>query len=159
MHVPQWLALVIAAAVVLYGIYRIHLATGGPSDEERGKERRGLYAVPRWHHGLVGAILVLAGGALIASALGWNPIAGTRRATAPAPVGPGGRPPTARSNAVFIDGALVVDPRVGIKPTGSPPEPAPAAPPAGAGASAGPAATPPAPPPPPPAAVSPHGTP
>jgi hypothetical protein len=75
MRVPQWLALVIAGAVILYGAYRLYLAVGGPDDEERSKHRRGLYATPRWHHGLVGVLLVLAGGALIATALGWNPLA------------------------------------------------------------------------------------
>lgn len=84
MHVPQWLALVIAGAVILFGFYRLYLALGGPSDDERAARRSSLYRTPRWHHGLVGTLLVLVGGALIATAFGWNPV-GTQ-AQQPAPV-------------------------------------------------------------------------
>ena len=71
--VPQWLALLVAAAVILFGIYRLWLAFGGPSDEERAAERRGLLAMPRRQHGAIGIIFLLVAGALIATAFGWNP--------------------------------------------------------------------------------------
>ncbi len=71
--VPQWLALIVAAAVILFGIYRLWLAFGGPSDEERAEQRRGLMAMPRRQHGAIGIIFLLVAGALIATAFGWNP--------------------------------------------------------------------------------------
>jgi hypothetical protein len=71
--VPQWLALVIAGAVILFGIYRLWLAFGGPSDEERAQARRGLMAMPRRHHGMIGVIFLIIAGALVATAFGWNP--------------------------------------------------------------------------------------
>lgn len=74
MRVPQWLALVIAGLVILFGVYRLYLAIGGPSDEQRAERRSGMDRTPRWHHGLVGALLVLAGAALVATAFGWNPV-------------------------------------------------------------------------------------
>lgn len=71
--VPQWLALLVAAAVILFGIYRLWLAFGGPSDEERAEQRRGLLAMPRRQHGAIGIIFLLVAGALIGTAFGWNP--------------------------------------------------------------------------------------
>ncbi len=75
MHVPQWLALVIAGAVILFGGFRLYLAFGGPPDEERANARRGMYAMPRWQHGLVGVLFLVVAGALVATAYGWNPVA------------------------------------------------------------------------------------
>lgn len=120
MHVPQWLALTIAAAVILFGIFRIHLATGGMPDEERAKRRRGMYAMPRWQHGLIGALFILVGGALIATALGWNPLAPPTPEKVSPNRGPGG--------------AIMLDPlgdaaRMQIKPKNSA-SPAPTTPPA-----------------------------
>ncbi len=80
--VPQWLALLVAGAVILFGIYRLWLAFGGPSDEARAEERRGLMGVPRRHHGAIGIIFMLVGGALIATSFGWNPF----RTDEPGPV-------------------------------------------------------------------------
>ena len=95
MHVPQWLALLIAGAVILFGIFRVYLAVAGPTDEERAKHRRGMYAVPRWHHGLVGVLFLLVACALIATAFGWNPLGKTLRAPAKSPGG----------------GAIVIEPK------------------------------------------------
>ena len=75
MHVPQWLALLIAGAVILFGCFRIYLAVAGPSDDARAKARRGMYAMPRWQHGLVGVLFLLVAGALVATAFGWSPFA------------------------------------------------------------------------------------
>ncbi|KAB2910623.1 MAG: hypothetical protein F9K40_02200 [Kofleriaceae bacterium] len=87
--VPQWLALLIAGAVMLFGIYRLWLAFGGPSDEERAEHRRGLYAMPRRQHGLIGVIFVLVSGALVATAFGWNPFRADETPTAPTGTGTG----------------------------------------------------------------------
>ena len=84
--VPQWLALIVAAAVILFGIYRLWLAFGGPSDEERAEQRRGLLAMPRRQHGAIGLIFLLVAGALIATAFGWNPF----QKEQPAPTTPAG---------------------------------------------------------------------
>lgn len=83
--IPQWLALLVAAAVILFAIYRLWLAFGGPSDEERAAARRGLLAMPRRQHGAIGVIFLLIAGALVATAFGWNPFQKDEAAaTAPA---------------------------------------------------------------------------
>lgn len=97
MHVPQWLALLIAAAVILFGFFRLYLAFGGPSDEERANARRGLYAMPRWQHGLVGTLFLFVAGALIATAYGWNPVSPKVAPAAPKAPAPGG------SNSITIE--------------------------------------------------------
>jgi len=97
MHVPQWLALLIAGAVILFGFFRLYLAFAGPSDEERAQARRGLYAMPRWQHGLVGTLFLFVAGALIATAYGWNPVAQKVQPTAPAHGSSGG------SNSITIE--------------------------------------------------------
>lgn len=136
MHVPQWLALTIAAAVILFGIFRIYLATGGLPDEERAKRRRGMYAMSRRQHGLIGVLFIIVGSALIATALGWNPMQPAQQGKAPAePARRGG-------------GAIVLDPltegaRLQIQPKNrAPTQPAPAAPPTQPPAPAAPPATP-----------------
>ena len=81
--VPQWLALLVAGAVILFAIYRLWLAFGGPSDEERAQERRGLLAMPRRQHGAIGIIFLLVAGALVATAFGWNPFRKAPQQAAP----------------------------------------------------------------------------
>jgi hypothetical protein len=95
--VPQWLALLVAAAVILFGIYRLWLAFGGPSDEERAEARRGLLAMPRRQHGAIGIIFLLVAGALIATAFGWNPF----QKKAPQPTAPVEKPP-AKGSAIPV---------------------------------------------------------
>ncbi len=73
MRIPVWLSLLIACAVILFAGYRLWLAFGGPSDEERQKHRRGMLAMPRRQHGAIGFIFLLVAGALVATSLGWNP--------------------------------------------------------------------------------------
>jgi len=84
MRIPVWLSLLIASAVILFASYRLWLAFGGPSDEERQKHRRGMLAMPRRHHGAIGLIFLLVAGALVATSLGWNPF-GNREVDAVAP--------------------------------------------------------------------------
>lgn len=88
MAIPQWLAFVIAGVVLLYGGYRMYLAVGGPSNEERAKARTGMLAMSRRTHGLVAIMLLIAGAALLASAFGWKPW-GSPTATVERPAGGG----------------------------------------------------------------------
>ena len=85
MRIPQWLSILIAALVILFGAYRLWLAVSGPSDDERAKARRGLMAMSRRQHGLVGVLYLLVGGALLATSFGFNPFGGDK----PAPTAPG----------------------------------------------------------------------
>lgn len=110
MHVPQWLALTIAGAVIIFGFFRLYLAFAGPSDEERTSARRGLYAMSRRQHGLVGVLFLLVAGALVATAFGWNPV-GRKVAPAPTPTPAGPRAPRAPAppTAPAGSGAIIVE--------------------------------------------------
>ena len=76
MRVPVWLTLGVALLVCLFGVYRIRLAFRSDAEDERARERKGLYAMGRRTHFLVGLIYLLLGGALVATSFGWNPFAG-----------------------------------------------------------------------------------
>jgi hypothetical protein len=77
MRVPVWLTLGVALLVCGFGLYRIRLAfradpTG--AGDEAARPRRGLYAMRRRTHFLIGIIYLLLGGALIATSYGWSPV-------------------------------------------------------------------------------------
>ena len=76
MRVPVWLTLGVALLVCLFGAYRIRLAFRSDAEDERARQRKGLYAMGRRTHFLVGIIYLLLGGALVATSFGWNPFAG-----------------------------------------------------------------------------------
>jgi hypothetical protein len=76
MRVPVWLTLGVALLVCLFGAYRIRLAFRSDAEDERARQRKGLYAMGRRTHFLVGLIYLLLGGALVATSFGWNPFAG-----------------------------------------------------------------------------------
>lgn len=76
MRVPVWLTLGVALLVCLFGAYRIRLAFRSDGEDARARERKGLYAMGRRTHFLVGLIYLLLGGALVATSFGWNPFAG-----------------------------------------------------------------------------------
>ncbi len=77
MRVPAWLTLGIAAIVMIFGGYRLWLATRAPAAPPEGAtHRRGLYGMSRKAHLVIGLLYVLLGGALIATSLGFNPFAG-----------------------------------------------------------------------------------
>ncbi|HSR97182.1 MAG TPA: hypothetical protein VLM79_09040 [Kofleriaceae bacterium] len=76
MRVPVWLTLGVALLVCLFGAYRIRLALRSDAEDERARQRKGLYAMGRRTHLLVGLIYLLLGGALVATSFGWNPFAG-----------------------------------------------------------------------------------
>ncbi len=74
MRIPVWLTLAIAALVIVFGVYRIHLAlTRTPEQEAKAKERGGLYALRKRTHLLVGIVYILLGAGLTATSFGWNP--------------------------------------------------------------------------------------
>ncbi|MBA3397019.1 MAG: hypothetical protein H0T89_30595 [Deltaproteobacteria bacterium] len=70
MRIPVWLTLAIAVLVLGFGSYRLWLAFGKRADD---KPRKGLYALGKRTHLLIGIIYLLLGGALVATTFGWNP--------------------------------------------------------------------------------------
>jgi uncharacterized iron-regulated membrane protein len=78
MRVPQWLTLAIAVVVMIFGAYRLWLATRKqPADEpDRPGRKRGFYGMSKKTHLAIGVMYMLLGGALVATSMGWNPFAG-----------------------------------------------------------------------------------
>jgi len=89
MRVPVWLTLGIAALVVIFGVYRMRMAFRSDDEDTRAKARKGLYAMGRRTHFLIGIVYLLLGGALVATSFGWNPFGNwfgpKTETTAPAP--------------------------------------------------------------------------
>jgi hypothetical protein len=73
MRLPVWLILGVALLVCVFGVYRIRLAFRSDEEDQRARARKGLYAMGRRTHFLVGLIYLLLGGALVATVYGWNP--------------------------------------------------------------------------------------
>lgn len=73
MRIPVWLTLAVAILVILFGVHRIRLSLRSDEDDARAQGRKGLYAMPRRTHRVVGAIYILLGAALVAATFGWNP--------------------------------------------------------------------------------------
>lgn len=71
MVVPVWLTLLVATVVILFGGFRIYLATKRPDPEGRG-----FYKMKQTTHAFVGIIYLLLGAALIATSFGWRPLSG-----------------------------------------------------------------------------------
>ncbi len=76
MRVPVWLTLGVAALVCIFGAYRIRLAFRSDEEDQRARTRKGLYAMGRRTHFLIGVVYLLLGAALIATSFGWNPWGG-----------------------------------------------------------------------------------
>jgi uncharacterized iron-regulated membrane protein len=76
MRVPVWLTLGVALLVCVFGAYRIRLAFRSDAEDQRAREKKGLYAMGRRTHFLIGLIYLLLGGALVATSFGWNPFGG-----------------------------------------------------------------------------------
>ena len=74
MRVPQWLSLLVAAWVIVFGVYRIKLALDPRTDERRAEGKKGIFVMQRRTQALLGAIYLLLGGALVATSFGWNPL-------------------------------------------------------------------------------------
>jgi hypothetical protein len=73
-RIPVWLTLGIAALVIIFGSYRLYLATR-PADDSAAP-RRGLYSMSKRAHLFVGIIYLLLGAGLIATSFGFNPFGG-----------------------------------------------------------------------------------
>ncbi len=73
MRVPVWLTLGVAALVIIFGIYRIRIGFRSDEEDARARARKGLYAMGRRTHILIGIVYLLLGGALVATSFGWNP--------------------------------------------------------------------------------------
>jgi hypothetical protein len=87
-RIPVWLTFAIAAIVIIFGVYRIHLGLHRtPEQEAKAKERGGLYAMGKRTHLLVGIVYILLGAGLTATAFGWNPFG--------KPIGPSTEKPAA----------------------------------------------------------------
>jgi hypothetical protein len=63
-----------AALVIIFGLYRIKLSFRNDEEDERARAKKGLYAMSRRSHRLVGIVYLLLGGFLIAASFGWNPV-------------------------------------------------------------------------------------
>jgi hypothetical protein len=78
MRIPVWLTLGVAALVLGFGGYRLFLAFRKTSDSDDSTGRRkGLYAMSKRTHLLIGSVYVLLGVGLIATTFGWNPLGGS----------------------------------------------------------------------------------
>jgi hypothetical protein len=76
MRVPVWLTLGVALLVCGFGLYRIRLALRSEAENDRARGKKGMYAMGRRTHALIGTVYLLLGGALIATSYGWNPFGG-----------------------------------------------------------------------------------
>jgi len=73
MRIPVWLTLGAAILVILFGVHRIRLSFRSDEEEQRALQRKGLYAMGRRTHRLIGVVYLLLGGALVGATFGWNP--------------------------------------------------------------------------------------
>ena len=73
MRVPVWLTLGVALLVCVFGAYRIRLAFRSDEADQRARAQKGLYAMARRTHFLIGLVYLLLGGALVATSFGWSP--------------------------------------------------------------------------------------
>ena len=74
MRLPAWLTLTCAAMVIVWGAYRIKIGLRSREAEARAAEKKGLFAMPRRTHLLIGTIYLLLGVGLVAVTFGWDPI-------------------------------------------------------------------------------------
>jgi uncharacterized iron-regulated membrane protein len=85
MRVPVWLTLGVAVLVCVFGAYRIRLAFRSDEEDERARARKGLYAMARRTHLLIGVVYLLLGAGLIATSFGWSPLGSLFDPTTTAP--------------------------------------------------------------------------
>jgi len=103
MRVPVWLTLAVAFLVCLFGAYRIRLGFRSDAEDQRAREKKGMYAMGRRTHFLIGVIYLLLGGALVATSFGWNPLGGVFGPRTEAP--PKGAAPAPKSGNAPIEPA------------------------------------------------------
>jgi len=127
MVIPVWLTLGVGILALAWGVYRIRIALRSDAEDQRARARKGLFALARRTHFLVGVIYLLLGGALLATSFGWNPIAAlSPRAEAPV------RDRPTRATTIPLPAPAPSQPGAGPSKPGadSPPPAAPATPPA-----------------------------
>jgi hypothetical protein len=73
MRIPVWLTLGVAIIVIAFGVHRIRLSLRSEEAEARARQRKGLYAMGRRTHLLIGIVYLLLGAALAATTFGWSP--------------------------------------------------------------------------------------
>jgi len=93
MRVPVWLTLGVALLVCVFGAYRIRLAFRSDDEDQRARSRKGLYAMGRRTHFLVGLVYLLLGAALVATSFGFNPFGDMFGSGAPTKAGAPVQPP------------------------------------------------------------------
>jgi hypothetical protein len=76
MRIPIWLTLGVASLVIIFGLYRIRLFFRNADEEQRARQRKGMFSLAGRTHFLIGIIYLLLGGSLVATTFGWNPLAG-----------------------------------------------------------------------------------
>lgn len=103
MHVPQWLTIGVAAIVMIFGFYRMRIAFRSDEEDQRARARKGLYAMGRRTHFLIGVVYLLLGGALMATSFGWNPMGGM---FGPATETPGKAAAPSKDGSVPADGLV-----------------------------------------------------
>jgi hypothetical protein len=81
---PLWLTLPVAVVVILWGAYRIRIGLRSDEAEARAAEQKGLFAMPRRTHLLIGVVYLLLGTGLVLVSFGWNPLRSAVEETAPA---------------------------------------------------------------------------
>lgn len=74
MRVPPWLTIGVAILALVWGAYRIRVALRSDAEDERARDKRGLFAMARRTHFLFGVVYLLLGAALIAASFGWSPL-------------------------------------------------------------------------------------
>lgn len=72
-RIPVWLLYGVAVLVMIFGLHRVRIGFRSDDEDRRARSRKGLYAMARRTHILIGVVYLLLGGALFATALGWNP--------------------------------------------------------------------------------------
>lgn len=83
MRIPAWLTLGVALLVLIFGAFRLWLAfrpekkaasdDDSSSSESLRSRPRGIYAMRKRTHLLIGIVYMLLGGGLAATVFGWNP--------------------------------------------------------------------------------------
>ena len=73
MRIPVWLTLAVAALVIIFGSYRLYLATRPTVEKPDEPPRRGFYSMSKRAHLFVGIVYIALGAGLIATSFGWNP--------------------------------------------------------------------------------------
>lgn len=78
-QIPPWLLIAVAVWVIVFGLFRLHLARkkraeqANPNPERPNFRKTGFYAQSARRHTIFGGLYLLMGGILVAMAFGWKP--------------------------------------------------------------------------------------